>query len=62
MPTGTQDRKFAELMEGNIDTIKISQSALDEAVEWIGSNLEPGDVFSKNDLETWAESNGYTKE
>jgi hypothetical protein len=32
---------------------------LDVAIEWIGKNLDPEDVFQKIKLQTWAENNGY---
>lgn len=35
---------------------------LDDAIDWIASNLEPEQVFPVTDLENWAELNGYTKE
>lgn len=35
---------------------------LDQAIEWINSNLEPGDVFEEDLLEAWAEANGYKRE
>lgn len=62
MPTNSQDKAFAEVMKDQIDEIKISHSSLDEAISWIGSNLQPDDVFSIADLESWAEDNGYVKE
>lgn len=62
MPSTKQDTDFSKLMEENIDTVKVSNTALDNAIEWIGDNLEPEDVFSKANLELWAESNGYVKE
>jgi len=40
----------------------ISSSALEEAISWIKSNLEPEEVFDKNQLEEWAKTNGYVKE
>jgi hypothetical protein len=61
MPSGTQDRNFASEMKGEV-TVTITESALDIAISWIGSNLDPDDVFSTKDLENWAESNGYVKE
>ncbi len=61
MATGNQDRKFAELMTSHIDA-SVSTNSLDEAIEWIGGNLNPDDVFSEKDLRNWAESNGYIKE
>ena len=62
MPTGTQDKSFAELMKDSIDEVKMSTSSLDNAIEWIGENLQPEDVFSEKELERWAESNGFVKE
>ena len=62
MPTGTQDKAFAELMKDQIDEVKISHSALDEAIDWVSRNLSPEDVFSAKELEAWAENNGFTKE
>jgi hypothetical protein len=61
MATTAQDRIFAELMEGQIE-VKASTGSLDEAISWIGNNLEPDDVFSIKELELWAELNGYVKE
>ena len=40
----------------------ISSSALEEVISWIKSNLEPEEVFDENQLEEWAETNGYVKE
>ena len=63
MPTGQQDRAFSEVINANVTTSsEVSSAALDEAIAWISSNLDPDDVFSKSDLEAWAENNGYTKE
>jgi len=62
MPTGRQDNEFAKIMEGEISTITVAASALDNAVNWIGDNLEPDDVFTTGQLEAWAERNGYIKE
>jgi len=61
MPTGTQDKQFAEEMAASVDetTVKMSNSALDNAISWIQDNLEPDDVFSEKKLQEWAEENGY---
>ena len=40
----------------------ISSSALENAIDWIKEKLEPEDVFDKDQLENWAEQNGYIKE
>lgn len=58
MPTLTQDNRFAEIMRDQSD-VKVSSCALDEAIEWIGRELEPEQVFSQGKLEYWAEANGY---
>jgi hypothetical protein len=62
MPTTKQDSDFADLMKDNVDEVKMSKTALDEAVSWIGDNLDPDDVFNEKSLSAWAESNGYVKE
>lgn len=61
MPTTTQDKQFANHIEGNF-TLEVSTSALDEAIHWIGSELDPEDVFSEKQLSSWAEANGFIKE
>jgi hypothetical protein len=38
------------------------EDALDVAVDWIKENLAPDDVFSDEQLEEWAEDNGYVLE
>ncbi len=55
MPTSSQDQSFAE-------AIVDYRNLLDNAIEWIAKNLNPSDVFSDKDLETWAEGEGYVKE
>lgn len=41
-----------------IDAI-IPSDILEVAVQWIGENYDPEDVFSNSQLETWAEENGW---
>ena len=62
MPTTNQDKSFAEEMAANLDELKMSNTTLDNAIAWIGNELEPDDVFSEKQLSAWAESNGYVKE
>jgi hypothetical protein len=33
-----------------------------DAVEWVGENLDPGDVFSPQALSDWAIDHGFVKE
>ncbi len=34
---------------------------LEQVLEWIGQNMEPGEVFDENILRQWAEDNGWLK-
>lgn len=58
MPTRSEDQSFAELMQTNVT---MSTASLDEAIDWIKTNMNPEQVFDDNDLENWAEKNGYIK-
>jgi hypothetical protein len=40
----------------------ISSKLLEDALDWISSNMEPEDVFDEKALEEWAEKNDYSKE
>ena len=62
MPTNTQDKAFAEEMRDSVDYVMMSNSALDNAINWIANNLDPDQVFDNKKLQDWAESNGYVKE
>jgi hypothetical protein len=62
MPSTRQDESFASIISDQVDTVTISKSALDVAIDWIGSELEPEDIFTDKQLNAWAESNGYVKE
>ena len=37
----------------------ISKMILEDALEWIGENLYPEDVFTQEQLEMWAKEEGY---
>ena len=54
MATTSENSNFADEVFGPYP--------LDSAIEWIQRNLNPDDVFSNNDLDDWAEANGYIKE
>jgi hypothetical protein len=51
MANVTQNKKFSEML--------LPQYPLDEAIEWIKSNLEPEDVFGFDRLNAWASANGF---
>lgn len=53
MPTHTQYNNFRDAL--------IAHGLLDDAIEWIAKNLSPAEVFSKEQLEEWAEEEGYEK-
>jgi hypothetical protein len=40
----------------------ISNDLLENTIAWISNNLEPDNVFSKEELEEWARSNGFVEE
>ena len=54
MTTSKQNKEFTEAL--------LPQFPLDQAIEWIGSNMDPGDVFDASKLEAWAEGNGFKQE
>lgn len=62
MPTSREETSFAEVMRDSVDEVKMSSSALDNAIDWISSNMNPDEVFDEKSLKEWAESNGYVKE
>lgn len=54
MAAYTDNKKFADAI--------LPQYLLDEAIQWIQSNMEPEDVFSNKQLEQWAIDSGYVSE
>ena len=42
--------------------VSLPKYLLDDSVSWIQNNLEPDEVFSAEQLEKWAENNGYKLE
>lgn len=62
MSTVRQDMAFAELMQDDIVQPTIKESALQSAIDFIGNEFDPDDVFTDKQLSEWAERNGYVKE
>ena len=64
MPTAAQDHEFANEIACNVNIteVVINKNALKNAISWIATNLSPEDVFPEEDLEAWAEANGYKKD
>ena len=54
MPTYSENRDFVEAI--------VTSNALECAIDWIKSNLTPGDVFSIDELSQWAYDNGFINE
>lgn len=44
------------------DKYDFGQNILMEIIEWISANLEPDQVFTKDDLYEWAGKNGCVNE
>lgn len=54
MPTYDEYRRFvADIFHPEL---------LDTAINWIQNNLNPHEVYRKEDLEEWALDNGFIKE
>jgi len=41
--------------------IVAGDNAIERALEWIGDNMTPQDVFSREQLDEWATLNGYIR-
>ena len=54
MSTWEQRRAFNEELFG-------SGRFLDDAIAWICTHLSPDDVFKSEELEQWAENNGWIR-
>lgn len=54
MSTGFSQNRNNEF----IDAV-VQRDLLDVAVVWIGDNLQPEDVFSRDQLDEWAENEGW---
>lgn len=53
MPTSAEDRKFKDSVVGEL---------LENAMQWIGENMNCDEVFSESKLQEWALANGFIKE
>lgn len=54
VPNYTQERKFIEDV--------VPRDFLAQAIEWAACSLNPEHVFSRHELEEWAEENGFVRE
>lgn len=62
MITKREERSFADIMEELLPKPAIDPSALSCAIDWINSNMNPEQVFHTDNLNDWAERNGFVKE
>ena len=53
MSTARQDTDFATEMSGLV-TATVDSGALESAIDWIGKNIDPEDVFGEKQLLEWA--------
>jgi hypothetical protein len=49
--TSAQDKNFLHDVVGT--------RLLEDAIDWIKNNMEPEDVFTREQLDSWAEDNDY---
>jgi hypothetical protein len=54
---GTSSRQDSDFINA-----VVSETLLEEAIDWIQSHMSPEDVFSDTDLDDWAIGAGYTIE
>jgi len=67
MTSTKQDSAILKIIKDNAtfdvdEGVEVSPVVVPEIIEYIQRNLNPDDVFSGKDLESWAESNGFIKE
>lgn len=53
MTSDRQDKAFVEYL--------ISSALLEDAIDWVKSNMEPEDVFSTQQLSEWAINSDFVK-
>lgn len=58
MATTKQERSFGEHIKENQN---VDLTLLDKTIDWMRENISPEEVFTDEQLETWAENNGYVK-
>lgn len=55
MSTRSQDKEFNEVMQSEVE-ISFTGSALDTAIQYIGKEFSPDEVFDERKLTEWAQS------
>jgi hypothetical protein len=48
-----------DLQEAVLRVIEVPN--IDDLLEWIKGHLSPDDIFGEEELEAWAEANGYIR-
>jgi len=64
MINSTKEKNFGKLVQGftsfDVDEgIVVGGDALIQSIEFIGSHLDPEDVFPDSDLQEWARKKGF---
>lgn len=54
-------KKFTKYVNEVFIKSVIGDDLLDKVVEYIKDNLHPEDVFDEDELNSWAEDNGFVK-
>jgi hypothetical protein len=56
------EKKFSSYSNQQFGKELVGDELLNRAVEYIRDNLNPDEVYDKEDLEEWAIDNGFVKE
>ena len=57
--TGAQDADFTDALAGELHSVSIDATFV---FEWVRENFTPEDIFTFENLCSWAENNGYAIE
>lgn len=50
------------LQDSNFLNAVLPNNLLEDSIEWIGSNMNPEEVFDEKELRYWALNNGFSEE
>ena len=53
-----EDISFRELLRDNLEALEIDATGI---LDWVRENFLPEDIFDKEELAEWAESNGFVQ-
>lgn len=61
MANYSDNKEFIKTIITPLTEPSLPTDLLDQVIEWITYKFYPEDIFSKKDLQKWAEENGYVK-